>query len=348
MNLRLIPFFILFFLLLIFPFKKTYSQEAQILTNYLNVRMGPDISYEVITQIHKDEIYPVLEVKEDWVKIQLSHGEGWVSMDYVSLYDPAHQPTDPSNDHEKQTTTVKESHIHVRKGPSITEEIIDYIDQDTTLTIIDEIDDWYEVSYGDQTGYIYRSFFENHKTLEKDWREQTIVIDAGHGGRDIGAIGYHGYYEKDFITLTAKKIKRTLQILGATIYKTRKNDEYIRLGSRPVLANNKDTDIFISLHYNSFDQDPSITGIGTYYEDDYNRELAKAIQNGLIQTTDAHDRGVAKEDFLVLRQNYKPSVLVELGFISNPHKEELLFTDAYQEKLVNGILYGLREYLMEP
>lgn len=327
------------------------GKEALILTDHLNVRMGPGIEYDVITQIQQDEIYPVVQEENGWLKIVLQNYVGWVSNEFVTIQGTPNSTGKEANvpvTTESEEVTAIHAHTHVRKGPSVSEEIIDFIDDETILTILHETEDWYEVAYKEQTGFIHRSFLEGGKKDFHQWSEQTIVIDAGHGGRDTGAIGVHGYYEKDFITLTAEKLTSTLQKLGATVHLTREDDENIRLGSRPVLANTQDTDAFISLHYNSFDQDRSVKGVGTYYYDPYDKQLAYAIQEGIIEKTGANDRGVLQDDFLVLRQNYKPSVLIELGFISHPDKEELLFTDAYQQKLVDGIIIGLTNTLIQP
>src|SRR5699024_2073301 len=140
------------------------------------------------------------------------------------------------------------------------------------------------------------------------------------------------------------ELEKELKLLGANVILTRSVDEFISLGGRTSLSNVKDTDAFISIHYNSTPDLPQVSGIGTYYYHDQHKKLATEIQNGVIQTTDANDRGVAFENFHVIRQSFKPSILIELGFLSNEEEENLLKRNPYQKKIVAGILHGLQRY----
>lgn len=342
-------------IVLIFSFfisKTIFGQEARINTDDLNVRTGPGINYEKITKVHQDESYPIIQKTDKWVEIELSNGTGWVTTDYITIINH-----DEENNAEEVSSTnhnsenlgeiiITNDNTHIRSEPSVKGEIIRYVDQGTSLTVVSEEEKWYEVQYENQRGFIFKSLIDNKLSFSNNIRNKTIVIDAGHGGWDTGASGVQGFYEKDFTYMTTTKLQKALTTLGADVLLTRKNDEFIRLGSRPVLANMHDTNAFISIHYNSFPEMPSVTGIGTYYYDDYNQSLARSIQNKLVQSTNAKDRGIVHDNLLVLRQSYKPSVLLELGFISNKEKEQLLLTDHYQNQLVHGIVTGLSDYFM--
>src|SRR5690606_31950813 len=99
-------------------------------------------------------------------------------------------------------------------------------------------------------------------------------------------------------------LERILTLLGANTFVTRKNDDFISLKARTNFSNTRDIDVFISLHYNSFPERSNVTGIETYYYHDQHRELAYYIQKGLIEKTNAPDRGISKGDYLVLRENF--------------------------------------------
>lgn len=176
------------------------------------------------------------------------------------------------------------------------------------------------------------------------FKDKTILIDAGHGGHDVGAIGAAESYEKDIAFITASELERTLRLLGAKTIVTRKKDDFISLNARTSFSNKSDIDVFLSIHYNSFPEQPDVTGIETYYYHDQHKELAQFIQRGVIQKTNAKNRGISKGDYFVLRENFKPSVLLELGFISNEESEDLLRTNFYQMKIVAGIVSGLKDY----
>src|SRR5699024_11404675 len=122
---------------------------------------------------------------------------------------------------------------------------------------------------------------------------------------DVECDGDDGTYEKEITYKTAQELKQELSVLGAEVILTRVKDEYISLGSRTSLANMPNTDAFISIHYNSAPDSPDVTGIGTYYLKEPNKDLAFFIQQEMIKEADAVDRDITIEDFQVLRENYK-------------------------------------------
>lgn len=333
--------------IIIFYPTSSFAQKAHVHTDHLNVRKGPGMEYELLTQVHENEIYPVLDETEEWVKIQLENDVGWVYKDYLTIEDDFTEEYDVVGKETDGSFTVINDNVHIREGPSVTYDIIDFLNQGDVVRVISETDEWYEIEYGEKRGFIHHSFLERSFSFSNPFKNRTFVIDAGHGGRDVGAIGVEGYYEKDFTWITMKKLQDTLLLLGANVLLTREGDEYVRLMSRPLLANIHDTDAFVSIHYNSFPSQPSVKGIGTYYYDSYDERLASLIQQSVIRSSEAEDRKISYDNLLVLRENFKPSILIELGFISHPSKEQLLLTDSYQNKLVHGISSGLANYLAE-
>ncbi len=168
----------------------------------------------------------------------------------------------------------------------------------------------------------------------------VIVLDPGHGGKDNGAEG-QDTIEKKLTLQTAKKLKKALNRLGATVLLTRDNDTFISLEERVTFAEEKNADLFMSIHYNSSPaEEPN--GITTYYYDDkWKNPLATTIHNYLIEETKANDRHVLFGDFLVLRDNSVPSILLELGFLSNKNEEKEINRATYQENLVKAICDGI-------
>lgn len=353
MRLAKIGFICSIFIVLATFSTTVFADQATVNADYLNVRSGPGTDFDKIKQVHTNEVYPIIQVQGEWVEIQLDGQSGWITTEYITMKqeDTGENNTEENskktyapNSSKETEITILSNNTQIRKGASVDHDIILFAKKDTTFEVISEDEDWYEIKTEDGTGYVYKKLVDKQQSTTNHLKNKTIVIDAGHGGRDVGAISSSGLYEKDFTMRSANELKETLTKLGANVILTRKNDEYIRLASRPTLSNFYQADAFISIHYNSFPELASVTGIDTYYFDDDDERLARIIQQEVINETRANDRGIDFGDFQVIRQNLQPAILLELGFISNHAEEQLLLTNAYQKKIVKGIVSGLTKY----
>lgn len=227
-------------------------------------------------------------------------------------------------------------------------------------------------------------------------KEFTVVIDAGHGGRDPGALGSSSC-EKDITLSVVKK-------LGALIEKnhsdvkvvyTRKDDSFVALDQRAAIANSAKADLFISIHCNALSKrQKSPQGVETFIlglhrskdnlevakkensvillEEDYSQKyegfnpqepesyiifefmsdqylkqslhLASLVQHQLVHNSNRINRDVRQAGFLVLREVAMPSILVELGYISNPNDEKYLKSASGQNSMANSIYMAFNEY----
>lgn len=183
--------------------------------------------------------------------------------------------------------------------------------------------------------------------------EKVIVIDAGHGGKDPGTIGFNGNYEKDINLEISKKLKEKLKPNGYKVILTRDSDKYVDNLLRAKLANKRRARIFISIHGNAMENNNSTNGIQVLYYpnrestigDLNNDELAQIMMSSLVKGTGANDKGIIeREDLIVLNQTKMPALIIECGFLSNENEEKLLLTDDYQNKMVDSIIDGLEEY----
>lgn len=174
----------------------------------------------------------------------------------------------------------------------------------------------------------------------------AIMLDAGHGGSDTGAIGVTNCYEKDIVLGTAQQLQRKLENMGYEAVQTRDDDSFMSLGARADYANDVLPIIFVSLHANSI-KNPEFTGVMTFHYEGSSegRKLASAIQRYLLSSTGAVDRGVRTANFFVLRETVVPAVLVEIGFLTNSIEEYKLRDPAYQKRIVDGIAAGIDEYM---
>ena len=171
----------------------------------------------------------------------------------------------------------------------------------------------------------------------------TIVIDPGHGGKDVGSTGYHGTNEKDLTLLTSNLLAEKLRKAGASVILTRESDQFIPLQKRVSISHQYRADAFVSIHYDST-INSSITGFTTYYTPGKGDKLAQAVNNGLSYTLPIRNRGAQPGDFHVIRENHQKGILVELGFLSNPLEENLLNTKSFREQASHGIYNGLLNY----
>ncbi|KKO51889.1 N-acetylmuramoyl-L-alanine amidase family protein [Paenibacillus sp. DMB20] len=173
--------------------------------------------------------------------------------------------------------------------------------------------------------------------------KKLIVIDAGHGDHDPGAISVSKKREKDFTLAVALKVGKLLEKeKNFDVVMTRSDDTFLELKDRVKIANNLKADAFVSIHANS---GPSAaTGTETYYKRDSSKALANVIHKHLVQATGLKDRGVRYGNFHVIRETNMPAILLEVGFLSNQNDESKLFDAAVQDRVAQSVIDGLKEY----
>ncbi|MGM0410981.1 MAG: N-acetylmuramoyl-L-alanine amidase family protein [Bacillota bacterium] len=174
-----------------------------------------------------------------------------------------------------------------------------------------------------------------------------IVIDAGHGGNDPGAVS-NGVKEKIVNIKIVAQLYLLLLSTGYNVKLTRSSDEFISLANRVKIAKEFDADIFVSIHTNAF-KNKEVEGIESYYgKKKGSFSLGESIQNESIYHLGALDRGVKNgEKFYVLKNSPCPSVLVECGFLTNNSERILLQDDFYQKSLAYSIFFGIKKFIEE-
>lgn len=216
-----------------------------------------------------------------------------------------------------------------------------------------------------------------------------VIIDAGHGGKDPGAIGFGGIKEKDINFDVATRLAKNFKSEGLEVVLTRDKDAFIALSDRTERASCPGADIFISIHSNAT-KSRRARGYEVYYigalssQDRFEaqrienekkfcralnmkhdvpelrvivadmlyaykmsdaRPLAEAVSNGLYQDIGQGSRGSKTARFFVLRNTLVPAILVEVGFISNPHEVVLLKDGAYRQKIADSITKSVLRYV---
>jgi len=197
----------------------------------------------------------------------------------------------------------------------------------------------------------------------------TIVIDPGHGGQDSGTLSVLGYqYEKDFTLDWARRLRSLLATNGWQVFLTRDSDTDLSVAHRIAFAEAHKADLFLSLHFNSSAPNDQQAGLETYcltptgmpsaitrgYNDDaalafannafdaQNLQLALQVHRALLQVNGGHDRGLRRARYLgVLRGQNRPAILVEGGYLSNPHEARLIANPAYRQELAEAVAKAL-------
>ncbi len=172
----------------------------------------------------------------------------------------------------------------------------------------------------------------------------TIVLDAGHGGHDSGAISPNGILEKSINLDVVLRAEKLLKAAGAKVLLTRGDDTFIPLDGRPALANDRNAALFIAVHCNSTVARNTANGTETYYKTPQSAQFAAVMHAELVKATKLKNNGVRTANFLVIRKSRMPSVLLELGYLNHYKDEALLLNPDFRQRVAQGIVEGVRRY----
>lgn len=171
---------------------------------------------------------------------------------------------------------------------------------------------------------------------------QTVVVDAGHGGRDSGTVRRFGPPEKAVTLDVAQRLNRKLRESQFRTVMTRNSDVFIPLDERVNIGNRQGNSVFVSIHFNDSSR-RGTRGFETYYASPHAVSLARRIQQKLLTMPGASNRGVRTANFRVLRNATYPSVLVECGFLSNRNEAGRAGSSSYRELLADRISEAIVE-----
>ncbi len=177
----------------------------------------------------------------------------------------------------------------------------------------------------------------------------TILVDPGHGGSDIGALGPFGKVlpEKIINLYTATKVVKELQALGADVYMTRTEDVAVSLEKRLEMNRSLRPDLFLSVHGNSLDDGvdaSSVQGVSTWYREATSASFAKTLYDFVRNDLPRPYRGNHQANLYVARPTWTPSVIIETGFLCNPNEAEWMADNPSQNALAASIAQGVVAY----
>lgn len=184
------------------------------------------------------------------------------------------------------------------------------------------------------------------KPIAKEPKPITVVIDAGHGGSDLGATS-NDTYEKVIVSQIAEKIKKQNTNKNVTILFTRTTDELILLSKRTEYINSVKPDLVLSLHVNS-NTNHENSGVDFYVSDDSpyfekSNEIATKLSQELAKNTTLKVSDVKKASYHILKKSDAPAVHVELGYLTNANDKKYLTDDSEQNKIAKNIVSFLSE-----
>lgn len=174
----------------------------------------------------------------------------------------------------------------------------------------------------------------------------TVVLDPGHGGMDGGSVdSSQTVLEKTLTLKTAQAVQKKLTAAGVHVIMTRtKDDEFVKLAKISELANQKNANLLVSFHYDNYDFANQAEGFTTYYHSAKSKDIAAAIHTQLAAKSPLHDRGLQEANYMVLRNTYAPSILLELGYLNNDSDLAKMNTSSYRDYVAAAILKGLKTY----
>ena len=173
-----------------------------------------------------------------------------------------------------------------------------------------------------------------------------VVIDAGHGGKDPGAISVLKTTEKDVNLAVAERVCDLLAADGVEVVRTRRGDRFVELNDRAAVANRCDAELFVSIHADSCDN-PDASGSTVYICRAASLDslaAARAVERALCDAG-VDSRGIREADFRVLVRTSGPAILIELGYLSNPAEARRLQQADYQARLAAAISQAILQHL---
>ena len=238
--------------------------------------------------------------------------------------------------------------LHIRETASGSATSLGKVNRGTLVEVHSLSGSWAEITHKGIKGFINKTYLQLLNQSGAAVKGRIIVLDPGHGGKDPGAVRSSAK-EKEIVLKVANLVKKKLEEDGAIVKMTRAGDTYPSLTDRVQYAKDQNGEIFISLHANAATKNTA-KGTETYYSVTSNANekedlaLATAINNQIVKNAKMYNRGVKRADYVVIKGQVMPAVLVELGFLTNDEDYAKLTSDEYIEIYGQSIYNGIVEY----
>ena len=324
-------------------------------TEHVYIRSTASWSGDKLLTVPKGDTVKVLSKGSEWTKVEYSKKTGYILNQYLNF--SANITNEEVNPEVEKTTKyeVTTSSLNVRSGAGTSYNILGSVKSGEILEVYSISNGWAKIKFKTSVAYVSASYLKEYKENtggsinngSANNSNKIVYLDAGHGGKDPGAIGTtYSTLEKQATLDVVLKLTQKLQSKGYVVKNSRTTDVYIPLSQRSAGANNAKASIFVSIHFNSATTSSAL-GIETLYKVDKRTSnvLADKVQNQLIAKTGLKSRGLKqRSDLAVLNGTKMPAILVEGGFLSNASDENSIRNAAFREKLADAILAGIEAY----
>jgi N-acetylmuramoyl-L-alanine amidase len=327
------------------PYEYVSSEKPESFVYYANkaskVYQSPSTSSKVTKVLEKNEPIKIVKgsINNGWATVDFGNEVGYILA--ADIVNKAYYFAREDLELRQQKSTTSTRLLTIPKGAEVNIKNRDQL-----------YEDWVLVSYGGKNGYVSSRYLTLERVAKETELSKTIVIDPGHGGNDPGAVG-NGLQEKDVTLSVGKLTAEKLKQMGYDIHMTRTDDKYLALNERTDFAYSLSPGVFVSLHMNAY-SNSSVDGTETYStgeatsltptEKADSAKLATFIQARLLDSIETNDRGTKEAEFYVIDKNYTRSVLVEMGFISNPEDANLFKTTEGNNKAAAAIAQGINDF----
>ncbi|MBM7631295.1 SH3 domain-containing protein [Geomicrobium sediminis] len=306
----------------------------------LAVRVTPSGSAQSLGHLVNGNVVEIYEFVNGgpWVKIVYDGQVAFTHADHLNVTQVGEAI---------ESASVTHHNLVVRSGPGASHNVIHRLPRGTQVQIYEYVNGgpWVKISFSGGEGYTSVEHLAIGSTGSGPLAGRTIVVDAGHGGRDSGATG-NGLVEKTINLQVSRELANRLERGGANVIMTRSNDTFIELVERARIANRASADLFISVHANAF---PAATARGAetfYHPNDGpdSRRLATALQNRLVRDTGMVHRRVDPANFSVLRNTNMTASLIELGFVTNAGDASIMRQPGYPARAGEALYQGVLDF----
>ncbi|MHA8138042.1 N-acetylmuramoyl-L-alanine amidase [Lactobacillaceae bacterium Scapto_B20] len=242
--------------------------------------------------------------------------------------------------------------LNLRADPKVTAKVIDHVANGTRLKVVDknQATDWWQVKVSGHTGWIASWLIDQPKYNAKKANkiaESTIVLDPGHGGQDTGTLSHFGSgadnEEKTYTLPLALRVRDLLKPTFARVIMSRTSDETVALRARTRLSNQSKADLFMSFHYNSSEVANDAAGF-EIFKYHHNADIFAGILNNNFNNLPLVDRGINFGNYLVLRENTQPAVLIEMGFMDNSNDLQYIRKASYRNTVAQDVVKSMQQY----
>lgn len=322
----------------------------------VSVFVENDQNSNVIGTISNGKSIDVYGVTGDWYLTKVNGLPGYIKVSQTVEKQVEEKPGTGEDGSEEQGEVISTdivgrataNSIRVRTQPTTDSSILGELNRGDEVSVLSINGFWAKILFQGQEAYVHKTYLKLINQTGSPLQGRIIILDPGHGGKDPGAVN-GSYQEKQIVFTVSNILKQKLENAGAKVYMTRVGDTYPSLQDRVKFAHDNYAEIFVSIHVNSATSS-SANGTETFYSvsaNDNEKEdyaLATNINSQIVNNAQMFDRKVKRTDWYVVANSLFPSVLVELGFISNTADRSKLISPAYQETFANSIYQGIVNY----